>query len=63
MLRGFERTGESECELCGKESKKISDSLPLCLECIREKPEGPSPRVNSDAVDSDAGATSTLRTR
>ncbi|KXA93524.1 hypothetical protein AKJ66_01865 [candidate division MSBL1 archaeon SCGC-AAA259E22] len=39
MLRGFERTGESECELCGKESKKISDSLPLCLECIREKPE------------------------
>ncbi len=39
MLRGFERTEESECELCGKESKKISDPLPLCLECIREKPE------------------------
>ncbi|KXA93832.1 hypothetical protein AKJ65_05900 [candidate division MSBL1 archaeon SCGC-AAA259E19] len=39
MLRGFERTEESECELCGKESKKISDSLPLCLECIHEKPE------------------------
>ncbi len=28
-----------KCDICGKESKKISRSLPLCLDCIRREPD------------------------
>ncbi len=35
-LRKTERTG---CEICERESTKISSSLPICLDCIRESPK------------------------
>jgi len=39
LLRGLRKTENTECDICGKESTNISSSLPLCLECIREKPD------------------------
>lgn len=39
LLRGFKETVEGKCELCGRESEKISNFLPICLDCIREKPD------------------------
>jgi len=38
LLRSFGKVENTGCEICGKESMKISSFLPLCLECIREKP-------------------------
>ncbi len=38
LLRSFRKIEKTECEICGKERTKISSSLPLCLECIREMP-------------------------
>ncbi|KXB06768.1 hypothetical protein AKJ51_02950 [candidate division MSBL1 archaeon SCGC-AAA382A20] len=39
MLRGFRGVEKGECELCGEASEKISNFLPLCLDCIREEPD------------------------
>ncbi|RLI34315.1 radical SAM protein, partial [Candidatus Bathyarchaeota archaeon] len=34
-----------QCLLCGKESPYISESLNLCINCIREKPEKAEPLI------------------
>jgi len=39
LFRSFRQAKEIKCEICGRDSKEISISLPLCLDCIREKPD------------------------
>jgi len=52
MFKKFKKVEEVECLICRKKSKKISNSLPVCLECIRGKPDRAleiSSRIHSKA--------------
>ena len=39
LIRLPRRVSEKECAVCGRRSKLISNSIKVCVDCLREKPE------------------------